>query len=248
MRRLRGSLYGLALMALTGLMANRADAGSIQLSVDLGGTIIFGPVLSTSPDIAITLTTAQLLSLNATLISDGSAYRITQLSADSNFSGGATGFLQINAQLAIGNNGTTAVPLSIDATQSGFLSPLGPNGTIQNAVGGSNSLGAAGGTLSYTGDFQGVLSPAVPITLNGTGSFSSSNGPMSIGAIPSGYSLSSHLIINMLDDPLTTLGVTGTTTVMAQSVPEPASLVMLLTALPVPLVFMGLLRRRKAKA
>jgi hypothetical protein len=228
-------------------MANRADAGSIQLSVDLGGTVVFGPVLSISPDISITLSTAQLLALNGALISDGSAYRITQLSADSNFSGGATGFLQINAQIAIGNNGTTAVPLSIDATQSGFLSPLGPNGTIENAVGGSNSVDATG-TVAYTGDFQGTNSPAVPITLNPTGSFSSSNGPLGIGTVPSGYSLSSHLVINMGDTFLSTLGVSGTTTVMAQSVPEPASLVMLLTGLPMPLVFMGLLRRRKAKA
>jgi hypothetical protein len=246
MRRLRGSLYGLALMALTGLMANRAEAGSIMLSVDLGGTVIFGPVASVSPDISVTLSTADLASLNGDLASAGSAYRFTQLSANSNFDGGATGFLQINAQIAVGAIGNTTTSLSIDATQGGFLSPLGPNGTILNAVGGSNSNNATGG-LTYTGDFQNTLSTPVPITLTGDlGRFSNGNGPTSIGTVPSGYSLSSHLIVNMGDVPTSTLGVTGTTTVTA--VPEPASVVMLLTGLPMPLVFMGLLRRRKAKA
>jgi len=248
MRRHRGFLYGLALMALSAFMASPAEAGSIELSVDLGGTVIFGPVLSSSPDIAITLSTAQLLTLNQDLIAAGSAYRITQLSADSNFSGGSTGFLQINAQIAIGRNGNTSVPLSIDATQSGFLSPLGPNGTITNAVGGSNSNDATGG-LTYTGDFQGTNAATLATTFPGDGgSFSLSNGPTNIGTVPSGYSLSSHLVVNMGNVPISTLGVTGTTTVSAQTVPEPASVVMLLTGLPVPLVFMGLLRRRKAKA
>jgi hypothetical protein len=234
-------------MALTGLMANRADAGSIMLSVDLGGIVILGPISSAAPDVAITLTAGQLSSLNSTLAGDGSAYRFTQLSANSNFSGGATGFLQINAQLAIGAVGTTTVPLSIDATQSGFLSPLGAGGTIHNAEGGSNSSNATG-SLTYTGDFQGVSSPPLSSTLGTSGSFSTFNGPTPIGSVPSGYELSSHFIIDMGDVVTSTLGVTGTTTVSAATVPEPASVVMLLTGLPVPLVFMGLLRRRKAKA
>ena len=159
MRRHRGFLYGLALVALSGLMANRADAGSIELSVNLNGVVIFGPVASVSPDRQIVLTQAQLNTINGTLSSDGSAYRVTSLSAGSNFNGGATGFLQITAQVAVlGNTGTTALPLSFDATQSGFLSPTGMNGTIHNAEGGSNSSNATG-TISYTGDFQGTAKP-----------------------------------------------------------------------------------------
>jgi len=249
MRRHRGFLYGLALMALSGLMTNRADAGSIELSVDLGGVVIFGPIASASPDRQITLTAAQLSTINGTLSSDGSAYRVTGLSAGSNFNGGATGFLQITAQVAVlGTVGTTTLPLSFDATQTGFLSPIGTSGTIRNAEGGSNSSNATG-TISYTGDFQAVNSPTLSSTLGSSGSFSTSNGPSPIvGGVPSGYELSSHIVVNMGDVLTSTAGVTGTTTVTASGTPEPATLVMLVTGLPVPLVFMGLLRRRKAKA
>jgi len=248
MRRHRGFLYGLALVALSGLMANRADAGSIELSVDLNGVVIFGPIASVSPDRQIVLTQAQLNTINATLSGDGSNYRVTSLSAGSNFNGGATAFLQITAQVAVlGTAGSTANPLSFDATQSGFLSPTGMNGTIRNAEGGSNSSNATG-TVAYTGDFQGANSPTLSSTLGTSGSFSTSNGPTTIGGgvPPGGYELSSHVVVNMGNVLTSTAGVTGTTTVMANAIPEPATVVMLLTGLPVPLVFMGWLRRRKA--
>ncbi len=63
-----------------------------------------------------------------------------------------------------------------------------------------------------------------------------------------GYELSSHIVVNMGDVLTSAAGVTGTTTVTASGVPEPATVVMVLTGLPVPLVLMGMLRRRKAKA
>ena len=216
---------------------------------NLNGVVIFGPVASVSPDRQIVLTQAQLNTINGTLSSDGSAYRVTSLSAGSNFNGGATGFLQITAQVAVlGNTGTTALPLSFDATQSGFLSPTGMNGTIHNAEGGSNSSNATG-TISYTGDFQGTASPTLVSALGSSGSFSTSNGPTPIvGGVPMGYELSSHIVVNMGDVLTSAAGVTGTTTVTASGVPEPATVVMVLTGLPVPLVLMGMLRRRKAKA
>jgi hypothetical protein len=230
-------------MALSGFMANRAEAGSITLSLDLGGTVLVSEV-STSPDQTVVFTASDITSANADLAAAGSAYRISGLSANSNFTGGATGFLQITGQVAIGVAGNTSLALSLDATQSGFLAPTGPNGTATTSSS-ADYAGGATGSSTYTGDFQGTtLSP--PIVLTGTGS--STTTPVSIGAVPSGYSLSSHYILNLGDVHTASVGVTGTTTVMAATIPEPASIVMLLTGLPMPLVFMGLLRRRKAKA
>jgi len=230
-------------MALSGFMANRAEAGSITLSIDLGGTVLVSEV-STAPDQTVEFTASDIASANADLIAAGSAYRLSGLSANSNFTGGATGFLQITGQVSIGAVGNTTLALSLDATQGGFLAPVGPSGTATTSSS-ANYAGSATGTTTYTGDFQGAVLPS-PITFSGTGS--STSAPVGIGSVPSGYSLSSHYVLNLGDVQTASVGVVGTTTVTAAAVPEPASIVMLLTGLPMPLVFMGLLRRRKAKA
>jgi hypothetical protein len=243
MRRHRGFLYGLALMALSGFMANRADAGSISLSVDLNGVVIF-TATSTSPNQSVS---AVLVTLNDALKSHGSAYQFQSLSANSNFTGGANGTLQTGFQLNTSGTGTTAAVLSIDTVQSGFLSPTGPDGKLDSSAGGS--FGNTTGSLSYTSDYQGANSPTLVFPASGSnGSYSGDTGPVAVGTVPSGYSLSNHFLINIAKSPSTTLGGTGTATLTASIVPEPASVVMMLTGLPVPLVFMGLLRRRKAKA
>lgn len=230
-------------MALSGFMANRADAGSIALSVDLNGVSIY-TATSSSPDQSVS---AVLATVNSALGAHGSAYRFSSLSANSNYTGGANGTLQTNFQLNTSGSGTTTAVLSIDTTQGGFLSPVGPNGALDSSAGGS--WGNAAGSVSYTSDYQGAPSPTLVFPIAGAnGSYSSDTGPVPVGTVPSGYSLSNHFLISVTKGANTTLGGTGTATLTASSVPEPASVVMMLTALPVPLVFMGLLRRRKAKA
>jgi hypothetical protein len=241
MRSHRGILHGLAFaaVALSGFMANRADAGSISLSVDLNGTVIY-TATSVSPDQSVA---AVLNSVNTALGAHGSAYRFTALSAQSNFTGGSNGLLATTFQLNTSGAGTTAAVLSIDTTQGGFLAPTGPNGALDSSAGGS--FGNTSGSLSYTSDYQGANSPTLVFPVTGTnGSFSSDTGPVPVGTVPSGYSLSNHFLISIAKGANTSLGGTGTATLTA--VPEPASVVMLVTALPVPLVLMGLLRRRKA--
>jgi len=241
MRRQRGLLYGLAFMALTGLMANRADAGSITLSVDLNGVSIFSQA-SVAPDTSVQ---AVLSSVNSALQGAGSAYRFTTLSAESNFTGGADGTLQTTFALNASGIGTTAAVLSIDTTQGGFLAPVGPGGALTSSAGGS--WANATGSESYTGDFQGANAPTLVFPISGAnGSYSSSTGAVPVGAVASGYELSNHFLISLAKQTGSSLGGTGTVTLT--TVPEPASVVMLLTGLPMPLVFMGLLRRRKAKA
>ncbi len=155
----------------------------------------------------------------------------------------ANGLLQTNFQLNTSGAGTTAAVLSIDTMQTGFLSPTGPNGALDSTAGGS--FGNASGSLSYTSDYQGANSPTLVFPVSGAnGSYSSGTGMIPVGTVPSGYELSNHFLISLAKGPNTTLGGTGTATLTA--VPEPASLVMLVTALPMPLVLMGLLRRRKA--
>ena len=244
MRRHRGYFYGLALMALAALTGNQAVAGSITLSVDLGGVVIY-TATSGGSDQSVS---AVLATLNTALGAHGSAYRFASLSANSNYTGGANGLLQTTFQLTANAAGTTAATLSIDTLQSGFLSPIGANGSLDSTAGGS--FGNSAGSLSYTSDYQGANSPTLTFPATGTnGSYSGDTGAVAIGTVPSGYELSNHFLISLTKGTSTTLGGTGTATVKAANIiPEPASVVMMLTGLPVPLVLMGLLRRRKVKA
>ena len=236
MKKHRRLLWSLGLSALLGLMAGNAQAGSITLSVDLGGVVIF-TATSVGTDQTVS---ANLIALNAALTAPGSAYQFQSLSSNSNYTGGATGFLQTNAQLNTSGGGTTAATLSIDASQDGFLSPTGVNGYLVSSLA-ANSSSTTSGTTAFTSDFQGTPSPTLTFTAPGV--YSAMTTPMAVGVIPPSYSLSNHFEINLADPTGSSEGITGTATLTA--IPEPASIVMMLTSMPVPFVVMGLLRRNR---
>jgi len=232
----------LALSAVMGLMGTQANAGAITLSVDLNGVVIF-TATSVAPDQNVA---APLVAVNSALAAHGSAYRFTALGAQSNYTGAAIGSLQTTFQLNTSGAGTTADVLSIDTTQSGFLSPTGSPGTVASAAGGSYI--AANGSLSYTSDYQGANTPTLVFPVSGSDSFSNSTGLLPVGAVPSGYSLSNHFLVSLAKGPGNFLGSTGGVVVTA-GVPEPSSIVTMLMGMPLPLaVVFGLIRRRLAAA
>jgi len=249
MKRQRGFLLSLGLSALLSLTASQAQAGSITLTVDLGGTVIF-TATSVAPDMNLSVPALLTSAVNTDLAAAGSIYRFSSLGANSNFSGSATGFLQTNGQINI-VAGTNTASLSVDTTQSGFLSPIGPGGTIVSSLGG-DYVGVASGTTTYTSDYNGpplTTTPALTGTATGgSTSFSSLTPSASIDTIPSGYSLSNHFVISLAPGSINgSEGFTGS--VMVSAIPEPASLVMLLTGMPLPLaIVFGLIRRRRAEA
>lgn len=243
MARHRRLFLGLALSALVGLMGNPAQAGQISLSVDLSGIGVIYTATSSAP--LNQSVEAVLTAVNTALGSHGSAYRFTGLSAQSNYTGSSFGSLQTTFQLnTSGTVGTTAAVLSIDTTQTGFLSPVGgPNGTLVSTAGGS--FNSTTGSLSYTSDFQGAAPPSSTLVfpVSGTNSYSGSTGSLSIGPIPSGYELSNHFLISLTQSPSAFLGGTGGVVV---TVPEPSSIVTLMMGIPLPLgIVFGLIRRRR---
>lgn len=246
MQKHRGLLMSLALSALLGLIGNQAQAGSITLSVDLNNVVIY-TATSVSPDQSVS---AALVTLNDALKAHGSAYQFTALGANSNYQGAGTGFLQTTGQLNTSGTGTTTATLSIDTSQSGFTSPLGKNGMLMSTASGSyiNSAGSS----TYTSDFQGTNATPLSYTLAGTGSYSTPNPPptVGIGTVPSGYSLSNHFSISITKATNLTYGFSGEAIVSATSaIPEPSSMVMFLTGMPLPLALVfGAIRRRRASA
>jgi hypothetical protein len=245
MQKHRGLFMSLALSAIIGLMGSQAQAGSITLSVDLNGVSIY-TATSVSPDQNVQ---AILTTLNTALHAHGSAYFFTGLNAQSNFTGSSVGSLQTTFQLNTSGGptggGDTSAVLSIDTVQSGFLSPVGPGGTAISTAGGSYST--ASGSLSYTSDFQAANTPTLVFPVSGTNSFSGNTGPVPIGSIPSGYQLSNHFLISLNQGPSVFLGGTGG--ILVTAVPEPSSIVTMLTGMPLPLaVVFGLIRRRRSIA
>ncbi|MGP0068844.1 MAG: PEP-CTERM sorting domain-containing protein [Isosphaeraceae bacterium] len=237
MQRHRRFFLGLALSALVGLIGNSAQAGSISLSVDLNGVVIY-TATSSAPDQSVS---AVLTAVDTALASHGSAYRFTSLSAQSNYTGSSYGSLQTTFQLNTSGAGTTAAVLSIDTTQFGFLSPVGAGGTAVSTAGGSYNT--ATGSLSYTSDFQGASTPTLVFPVSGTASYSNTTGAIHIGSVPSGYELSNHFLISLTKGPSTFLGGTGGIVV---SVPEPSSIVTMLIGMPLPIAFVfGVIRRRR---
>jgi hypothetical protein len=235
MQRHRGLTLGLILGALLALTGSSAQAGSITLSVDLAGSVIY-TVTSSGTNQTVS---ANLTVLNSLLSSTG--YTFSSLSSNSNYTGSTSGFLQTTGQLLIGTGATPA--LSVDVTQGGFLAPVGPSGSMMSTLS-TNAVGLSSGSTMYTGDFNGTDS--APLT-GGTGFFAGSAPPVAIAPVPSGYSLSNTFSLTGLSGVGGTEGFIGS--VLVTAVPEPATGVMLLTGMPLPLaIVFGLIRRRRARA
>jgi hypothetical protein len=219
-------------------MSQSAQAGSITLTVDLNGVVIF-TASSVPPDQSVA---ASLVAVNTALGAHGSAYRFTALSAQSNFPGTSMGSLQSTFQLNTSGAGTTAAVLSIDTTQSGFLNPTGPIGTVVSTAGGS--FDSSTGSLSYTSDYQGANTPTLVFPVSGTNSYSGTTGAIPVGTVPSGYTLSNHFLISLTKGPSSFLGGTGGVSLTA--VPEPSSIVTMMMGLPLPIaIVLGMIRRRR---
>jgi hypothetical protein len=232
----RNYVFCSALIALTAL-TGQVHSGQLSLSVDLNGVVIFTQG-SSSPDQGVT---ADLAVLNATLAAHGSAYQFTSLSASSNFSGASTGDLGVTGALNTLGSGDTSAVLSVDVAQGGFLSPTGADGSLVSSAGGSYT--SASGSLSFTSDYQGALSPTLVFPVSGSNSFAATTGAVPLGAVPSGYELSNHFLVSIAADPSASLTFTGDAQLSVTgsgAVPEPASFVLLLMGMPLS----GLLLRR----
>ena len=229
-------------MSKLGAGKSGAHAGELTLSVDLNGLVIYSAT-STSPDQTVS---ANLTDLNAAPATNGSAYVFNSLSANSNFTGNSVGFRQTNGQISIsGSVGTTLTLLSIDTTQSGFLTPFGPGGALVSSAGG-DYINVVGST-TYSSDIGGYNSPPLTFVSSSLGSnaFSGATPSQSIGTIPSDYSLSNHFLIGITQAAdSNSEGFSGSVVVTTGAVPEPTSIIMLMPLVPLALASLRLRARR----
>lgn len=267
MKTHRARLLVLGLVALMGLMASEARAATLTLNVyagsGTGGTLIDSFTTGTSQ--SINLTPTQLGLLNTDLAGAGfSAYSFVGLQGSSNNPGSPIkneGFVKVSGQLTATTGSGAGSPITVTLSEGGF--------TVPSSMAGNKLIN--GGTASYSGNVPGASasntitqaffsdsgSPTYTTSTSSVALPSTGNSPdqpvggssAMLGAYVAPYTLTTSAVLSLTETPGGTGAANGfSATAQAQGVvPEPASIVMMLTGMPLPLVVMGLLRRR-AKA
>jgi len=255
MARHRGLFLALGLTALIGLMASEGRAETITMTIVTNGHTInvTGSLVSASSSTSFQVDTT---ALNTTLRNDGSAYQFSALGANSNYpgtSGALGGYLSTGGNLTVLSTGTGVTgSLTITTVEGGFTAPTGPNGTLVSTENSGFNNTAKGDNSSYQSSFNGTALTSLTVTSSGpVANNPSASFTDKIGTVASGYTLQNFLTFNLTKNTSAQAadnGFQGTANVFAASVPEPASIVMMLTGMPLPLVVLGLLRRRRRAA
>jgi hypothetical protein len=240
----------LGLIALLGLSAPEARAGNVTISLTWSGgslaidfTSPFAQLGGSANSVDVETDT-----LNAFLAGNKSNLMFTALEADSNNPGASSGAdLHETGNVEVSGAGGDTT-MRIAASQSGFMSPSGAGTLASSAT--ANYSSAPTGSQTSTSALDATVAPTLTFISTGSGPNShSSNTSVGATGSASGYTLGSTAFVSLTGSPTggsDQLSITSKFTAVA--VPEPASLVLMLTGLPLPLVVLGLLRRRRAAA
>jgi len=252
MKRHRGLLLALALSAVMGLSASPAQAELISITVSItGGPSLNVDALATPGATTYNVDSPGLTTLNLFLKNHGSEYTFAGLSGSSNYTGGsADGQLQLNGLVSSIRSGNSG--LTITETEGGFTSPTGASGTLLSSSSATFTGQAAGAGQMASSAFNSTSTPTYSVLSTTTDPNSPGGGSSAaVAPVPTLYTLTNVLTLGLshgsTNSPVSdSFGVSAT--ISAVSVPEPGSLVTMLIGMPLPLVVLGLLRRRRAAA
>jgi hypothetical protein len=178
--------------------------------------------------------------------------------------------LTIGGELTVTDSSTDTYTITIQTFYSGYTNPLsGTTNTLTQSESGTFTGTPAGGSQTFqswfnngtTGAFpSGGVTPGMqtipmPDTFdpNPSSASVSQNSPYSV-TVPSytpPFTLSNQIVVTLVGNGTSTnsdVKFSASTTLTAVTVPEPTSIAMFLTGMPMPLLILGLLRRRKAAA
>jgi hypothetical protein len=246
MVRHRRLFLALALGALLSVTGREAKAGNLTITVSwTGGSVA---VDFTSPQ-AVPGGTANAFAVDPILLNSAiadSGYQFTELGGSSNNPGNSL-FSLVRLTGTTFLNGDVEPPsaLTVTASQTEFTSPSGPGGILGSRAS-ANFLRAddAGNTMTSSVSLDATSTPSLAFTPPG-GFLQNTT---SASANPTGYTLAATVNITLVG-PSGFGGVSNQfTNNAAFVVPEPASIVMMVAGMPLPLVFMALFRRRRAVA
>jgi hypothetical protein len=142
--------------------------------------------------------------------------------------------------------GAGARVITVTTNQDSFSIPTGLPGTLESLQATIFTNAKAGNTAATSSSYNAVNTPTLTSVTAGTDNFSPKNS-IAIGTIAGSYTLDNSATMDLTGAPVGgkfQVGVSAKVT----AIPEPASLVMMLTGMPLPLVVLGLLRRRRSAA
>jgi len=248
-----GVVCGLGMILCSG---GEARAGSLEMIVTESG----GPAIPITDNGALdTDPTVGVISVNNTLLNLSlvNYMFVNALGANSNSPGtSAVGSLSQNgtAQLLTGGTGSITILVSdVD-----YSLPNIPPGTMHSSASSTYTNATAGNTNTFQSWFNGsntlaakeTPSPIVTLTSSAANPNSQAGdaAPTPVTLVTP-YGLTNQTVITLTGGSPGALAqdqFTGSTTIVSSAVPEPASMALMLAALPVWIF--GVMRRRKAKA
>jgi hypothetical protein len=273
MARHRTRFLILALSALIGLAASEAKAGYIInisiTDVTTSTTTAFSVAQGSAED---TTNPAQPNAINTITVGGafntaGTGLSLTGLNSVTNNPGTSMATISIGGTASVVSGVSSSSDtylVVITVSQTSFTSPTGAGASLSDST--SSSISA---TTGKAGDMQKIQSWYQPANTNTVGgpatagigyalpatstnmSFSSPTESTGVSVAPTPYALIDQVTIQITgndSNPNAKDVFTGTTTLTA-AIPEPASIVLMLTGMPLPLAIVGLLfRRRRAAA
>lgn len=257
MKKHRVLFFGLALMAVMGVTANQARAELISITVSIAGgpSLVVDALADVGSNSYNVISPTGITALNGFLANNDSAYQFVTLGGSSNYAGNSTqGQLVLNGEAQTGLTLGTKTGLTITESEGGFTAPTGTKGLLTSSSSGNFTNQPAGAGQTVNSMFNATSTPTYFVDSTGPSvNPGTTNGPVSVGLapVPTLYTLTNNLTLGLsigtsttpIDD---TFGVSAVVT--AASVPEPSTLVTMLTGLPLPIVMVALLRRRRAVA
>jgi len=259
MLRLRAHIrLGLGLGLLLTLMAGTSRAELITMTVtDSSGSFLVD-LVATPGATTYNVDAFGLFVINSTLAAQGSEYQFFSLGGSSNFPGNsAQGNLVLTGEVHSVVGGGTDSFLTITESESGFTSPAGSSGLLMSASTGNFTNEPAGG--GHTAQSQFTIGPPGPTTSTPIYSVLSSGvdvnpeggvGSAIISPVSTPYTLTNNITFDLArakaNDVIDSFSVTATLT--ATAIPEPASLVLLMTGAPLAILVVTRRRRRVSVA
>ncbi len=249
MKKHRGLFLAFGLLGLLGLLPQAANAGTITMTISFTGhTITIQPGSSfAQTGSSNTQLTVNTTALNNTLKTDGVNLSVSGLNASTQNGSlvyPTSGLLTEGGTVAFADNKGSIDTITISTVLSGFTAPTG-NGTIDSSTTLNMQQTNKGDSQSSSTSYNSATVTTFP-TYSSTGPTNQTPSftPVmkGVGTVSSGYELDNSATIKL------TAGqdqFSVATQLTAQSVPEPTSIVLMLTSMPLPLVVMGLIRRRR---
>jgi hypothetical protein len=273
MRSLLGRLtWGVSLgvlLASVGASEVKA-AGLYEITVSINDTTTPAnstsfTILSTNPG-QNTSVLANQITVSGTALSNGvGTSGITFASLGSSYANGSSSSaLNIGGTLQVTT--TDNYMVTISTTYQGYTQPLGPTSTMSESSSGTYTYTAAGTQSQAFQSWYTYPAPGTPfpptgpttgsqsIVIPGSTSVPTSGSAPTLGTtFPTGTGNSPFTLSNVITLSINGSSSTNSPTFQFQgstiitAVPEPASVVMMLTGMPMPLMVLGMLRRRKAR-